>query len=273
MSRRISERDLRAEGGEAGFTLAEIVVALAVASILGVFITRFFSDSHRAYNLQERMVDRDQNAQYVLKRLADQIMEAGANLPDSGWPVIQQDVPKGGFTMSINPRGGTQTFFSDLGASRFIPVDDETAYNEATSILIVRADKAKPIEQVNVDVGYNSNGFVKGLKQGAGTDPDTLALTQSVGINNGDALYAFANQAYALSGTDFSVSGIALAEGIESVSLNFYDATGSVTSDWRAMHSAKVTVTARTSLPDPGSPGDGYRRVTVNSEVRLRNRP
>jgi type IV pilus assembly protein PilW len=258
-------------GSNAGFTLIEVVIGLVVSGILVVVVTRFFGDSHRAYNLQERLADRDQNAQYVIKRLEERIMEAGANLPESGWPVIKTGPDAAsGFSLVINPRGGTQTFYNDAPASVSVPIDDETRFRNATSVLILRGDKS--VQKVDIATGYNLHGYSKGLKAGS-AGQDTLRLSAPVAFLAGDALYAFSKEDYTVAGTDLAMGGMVLAENIEAVSLDFYDSTGTTTSDWNLMHSAKVSVTARTHLPDPGYKGDGYRRVTMSSEIRLRNRP
>jgi type II secretory pathway pseudopilin PulG len=270
MSRAVSEKGpFRATG----FTLVEVVIGLAVSGLLILVITRFFSDSHRAYNLQERLADRDQNAQWVLKRIEERLMEAGANLPDSGWPVIVPGAnPRSGFSLGVNPHGGSQTFYQMRAADKRLPVDDGASFKGATAVLILRADKASPVVKAKIDLGYNQGGFSKGFKTGS-NGQDTLRLEEPVALGAGDIAYGFASEDYTVAGTDVSMGGMVLAEDIEAVALDFYDSTGAPTTDWNAMHAAKVSVTARTRQPDPGSPGDGYRRVILNSEVRLRNRP
>jgi prepilin-type N-terminal cleavage/methylation domain-containing protein len=276
MCRRVSEasaspRTGASFGRQPGFTLIEVVIGMVVSGLLVLVVTRFFNDSHRAYNLQERLADRDANAQYVVKRLEERIMEAGANLPESGWPVIKPGAnPTAGFSLVLNPRGGTQTFYSDVAATLVVPIDDEAQFRNASAVLILRGDKS--VQKVDIATGYNIGGWSKGLKKGT-SGQDTVRLSAPVAFQAGDALYAFSNEDYAVAGTDLSMGGMVLAENIEAVSLNFYDSTGSATSDWNLMHSAKVSVTARTHLPDPDYQGDGYRRVTINSEIRLRNRP
>ena len=257
----------------AGFTVIEVTVGLAVSGVLVLVITRFFNDSHRAYNLQERLADRDQNAQFILKRMEERIMEAGANLPESGWPVIVPG-PDGqsGFSLAVNPRGGTQTFYVDRAADIELPVDDGDGFRGATDVLVLRKDHSQPAQKVAIATGYHWGGYSQGIKQG-GAGQDTLRLQQPLDLKAGDAIYAYANEDYAVSGTDVSMQGMVLAEDIEIVNLGFYDSSGASTTDWNAMHAAKLSVTARTRQPDPGYQGDGYRRVILNSEVRLRNRP
>jgi type IV pilus assembly protein PilW len=259
--------------GPAGFTLIELLIGMLISGVMVVVVTRFFKDSHRAYNIQELLADRDQNAQYVLKRLEERVMEAGANLPETGFPIIiPGNGPSRDFSLVINPRGGMQTFYGSMPATQNIPVDDPSAFKSASSVLIVRADKGMPVEKADIATGYNLNGFVKGLKKGSG-GPDMLRLTGAMALESGDAIYAFSKEDYSLANTNLSMGQMVLAENIETVGLDFYDSTGTRTTDWDAMHSAKLSVTAKTQRPDPGYPGDGYRRVTITSEVRMRNRP
>jgi prepilin-type N-terminal cleavage/methylation domain-containing protein len=262
MSRKVSEA--------AGFTLIEVIIGLVVSGLMLLVITRFFRDSHRAYNLQEKIADRDQNARYVLKRLEERIMEAGANLPESGWPVIKPGADAlSGMSLAVNPRGGSQAFYADRPASRNVPVDDLTGFRKAISVLVLRTDKS--VERIGIAVGYNTDGFSKGLKPGT-AGQDTVRLASAVALKSGDAVYGYVEETYSVADTRLSMDGMVLAENIETVSLSFLDSTGAATGDWNRMHSARVSVTARTPIPDPGYPGDGYRRVTLNSEIRLRNR-
>jgi type IV pilus assembly protein PilW len=256
-----------------GFTFMELMIGMVVSGLLVIVITRFFRDSHRAYNVQELLSERDQNAQYVLNRIGDRLMEVGANLPESGIPIVLPGVtPSSPFSLIVNPAGGSQSFYADLSATQNIPIDDETGYSNATAVLIVRADRGMPVELTDIATGYNLNGFTKGLKKGI-DGPDTLRLSSAKGFVTGDALYAYSKEDYSVASTDLSMGRMVLAEDIESLGLNFYDSTGTATTDWNKMHSAKVSVTARTQRPDPGYTGDGYRRVTITSEIRLRNRP
>jgi prepilin-type N-terminal cleavage/methylation domain-containing protein len=268
MSQKASDRNTAS-----GFTLIEVVIGLVVSGLLVLVVTRFFGDSHRAYNLQERISDRDQNARYVLKRLEERIMEAGANLPESGWPLINTGADAlSGFSLGVNPRGGTRTFYQDVPASHSVPVDDESAFRSASSVLILRDDDAKTVQRVEIDAGYNLHGYSQGLKNGP-AGQDSIRLAAPVAFRSGDVLYSYTKEEYTVAGNELSMGGMVLAENIESVKLDFYDSTGSSTSDWNRMHSAKVTVTARAHLPDPGSQGDGFRRITLDSEIRMRNRP
>jgi prepilin-type N-terminal cleavage/methylation domain-containing protein len=256
-----------------GYTLIEVLVSMLVSGIIVIFVTQFFKDSHRAYNIQELLGDRDQNAEYVLKRLGDRFMEAGANLPGEGFPIIvpNRSQPTD-FSMVINPRGGMQAFYEDLVSTQDIPVDNANAFNTAHALLVVHADKSKPVETIDIATTYSDNGFENGLKAAMGVQ-NFIRVANPRDFKSGDAIYAFSQEDYSLAHTQLLLGNMVLAENIESLDLGFLDSTGMPTTNWQNMHSATLSVTARTRRPDPGYPGDGYRRITLNSEVRLRNRP
>lgn len=246
---------------------------MIVSGLLVVGVTRFFTDSHRSYNLQEKLSERDQNGQYVIRHLEDRLMEAGANLPDSGAILIDAGKsPEDGFNLAINPRGGIQPIYSDLASGLLVPLDDHTGFREASSVLLVPIDKSKAPEILAVATSYSQGGFIKGLKDGNQAQ-DTLRLASARGFQTGDMLYAYSRQAYRLEDGKLTLQGMVLAENLDSLELTFQDGTGKATKDWNAMRSARLSVTVRTSEPDLANTPDVFRKVTLTSEVRLRNRP
>jgi prepilin-type N-terminal cleavage/methylation domain-containing protein len=72
----------------AGFTLIELLLAVAISGIVVAGLMRFYLTGLTSYTFQEQMTAMHQNAQYTIKRLSEDFMQAGADLPDSGYPVI-----------------------------------------------------------------------------------------------------------------------------------------------------------------------------------------
>lgn len=248
-------------------------MGVIVSGLLVVGVTRFFTDSHRSYNLREKLSERDQNGHYVIRHLEDRLMEAGANLPDSGAILIDAGKsPTDGFSLAINPRGGIQPIYSDLASGFLVPLDDHTGFREASSVLLVPLDKSKPPEILAIGTSYSQGGFVKGLKDGKKAQ-DTLRLASAKAFKTGDMLYAYSRHAYLLKDGKLTLQGIVLAENLDAMDLTFQDDAGNPTKDWNAMRSARLSVTVRTSEPDLANTPDVFRKVTMTSEVRLRNRP
>lgn len=256
-----------------GFTLIEVIVGLAVSGLLVLGATRFFKDSQRSYHLQEKLVERNLNAQYVLKHLEEKFMEAGANLPEDDCEIIVPAAGKeAGFTMIVNPRGGVQAIYANLPASQSIPVDEWTGFKGASSLLLVHADRSQPSEELDIATDYSLGGFVNGLKEGADTQ-DSIWLRAPVAFKSGDILYACSRQEFALKKDKLTMDGIDLAENIEALEVVFLGGNGKPAGDWKSMRSARLMVKVKTSAPDPsGASADAFHRVALSSEVRMRNR-
>lgn len=65
-----------------GFTLVELLVAMAIASVLGMAGVSLFSTSNWAYKVNEDVTEAQQNGRVSMERLAKDIRAAGFGLPD-----------------------------------------------------------------------------------------------------------------------------------------------------------------------------------------------
>lgn len=65
-----------------GFTLVELLVAMAIASVVGMAGVSLFSTSNWAYKVNEDVAEAQQNGRVSMERLAKDIRTAGFGLPD-----------------------------------------------------------------------------------------------------------------------------------------------------------------------------------------------
>jgi prepilin-type N-terminal cleavage/methylation domain-containing protein len=256
-----------------GFTLVEVTVALVASGIVIVGLARFFKSYSRSFNVQEQVSDRDLNAHYAVKRLSEALMAAGSNLPSKDWNIIS--FPSGNpgpfLRMGVNPRGGVQYLSAPLAGAIEIAVDDAKGFAKATAIL---ADPQNPdlgTFKVLIDQTYNANGFVNGVKT-IGAEA-ILRMSTGVTLDAGDAVYAYDREEYRLLDGNLMLGDMVLAENIQNLTFTGYTAGQVVTNQWSAMRSAKVEITARTRIPDPGIDANGgYRLIDLSMDVLLRNR-
>lgn len=255
-----------------GLTLIEIAVALTASTILVGTLALFFRGFSRSFNMQEQVSERDLNAHYTVKRLSEALMSAGANLPSKDWDIVAVPRSSGADWMriSINPRGGVQ-YISTAAFVEELYVDDAKGFTQVSEVLIDPINEDANTFRAAIATDYNADGFVKGVKaQGTGA---WLRLSAGVNVKPGDAVYAYAEEVYRLSGTNLMLGDMVLAENIDSLSLSFFTAGKAPTSQWYAMRSARVQVVARTRLKDPDLARDGgYRKLTLSTDVLLRNR-
>lgn len=251
----------------------EITVALVASGILIAGLARFFRDFNHSYNSQEQVSDRDLNAHYAVRRLSETLMSAGANLPSEDWSIL--NLPEGSpghrLRLSVNPRGGVQYMAAPLAGVLEVTVDDAKGFAEATAILADPQADGVPTFKVEIDQAYNSDGFVNGFKvTGASA---VLRLSSTLTLEAGDAVYAYAVEDYRLLDGNLMLNDMVLAENIQNLTFTAYTTGQSTTTQWSAMRSAKIQITARTRNRDPAlTDNDGYRLIDLSMDVLLRNR-
>jgi prepilin-type N-terminal cleavage/methylation domain-containing protein len=259
-----------------GFTLIEIMIALAISGILLIGLPRLYSITLNSYSLQEQLTEMNQNAKFVITELSDVIMQAGADCAAINTDSLDKDtiitpVSASDFYIRTNPKGGLDTFTTTLTlnttTSCSLQVIDAKRYNGADSVgKIPKPGSAtgfvRKYKLIGVNLGNNK------ICIGGGCAPDVFSTS--------DAIYAFKSNHYYLSGTNLCLDSNShiLAENIDSLKISFYTKAGADTTNWRAMWSARVVVEATTSAPDGRYKGyaDHKRRLKLTNEFRLKNR-
>jgi len=79
--------------GEKGFTLVELLVAMAVASVVAMSGFALFSASNWSYQVQESVGEAQQNARIAMDRMARDIRMAGYGLPGYSYSIFGFDSP------------------------------------------------------------------------------------------------------------------------------------------------------------------------------------
>ena len=265
-------------GYGAGFTLVELLVAIASAGFVLVGLARLLTFTLDGYSLQVQMAEMHQNVHYAFRQLSEIVMQAGADLPDtaSGIAVVVVQTAED-FSMMVNPAGGNQVFESVPGSVQSVPVGNPRHFVRADSVIIVFKDGSAP-RSVGIDTGYSTGGFVRGIDTGAGL----VRLVTPVGLSAGDQMCSFNRRRLYRDAASNELRHIVntteylLVEGIDSMSVTFRDSAGGATTGWNSMKAAAVHVTARTPRPHRRYvhpvKGDGYRRASLDMVVRLRNR-
>lgn len=76
-----------------GFTLVELLIAMAIASVVGMAGVAVFSSSNWAYKLNEDVAEAQQNARVAMERLSKDIRAAGFGLPDPPFSITFTGLP------------------------------------------------------------------------------------------------------------------------------------------------------------------------------------
>jgi Tfp pilus assembly protein PilW len=247
--------------------MVELLVTIVAGAIVILGVYRLLGQSLWSYNMQEQMTDMSQNATYTMKRLSEVLAEVGSYLPEKNYTVVLFNAANpDSVCMRINKKSAKQAFSAVMSATAKIPVDSGNAFKGADSL--VKRDTGGVVTVFKIDsVKVSSTPDTVYLKS-----PATAAFIEN------DAVYATATTRYFLSGTNFCCDTITnvLAENIDSLAMTFYDSSHTATTDWAKMRSVAICVRGKTLSRDPKykSPGfnDGYHRLKLDMEIRLRNR-
>jgi prepilin-type N-terminal cleavage/methylation domain-containing protein len=265
-----------------GFTLIEVLVAIAVSGFVIIGLGQLFSASIFSYSLQDQLTEMNQNAKFTLKELSDVLQQAGANCELINSDSLDKDtiirITTTGATctlsVKINPRGGIyqipmQTVLNTtvkcslmvLNGYSFLYADKLGKLpNSSTSN--TRSVKIYSLDSVNI-----SKNIV--FFHGGSSIKDTFL--------SGDGVYSFMVNKYYLKGDSLCLNNDTnvIAENIDSLKVIFYKNDGStITTDWKTMWSTKITVRARTSISDPkyNEYSDHRHRLLLTYSLRLKNK-
>jgi type IV pilus assembly protein PilW len=259
-----------------GFTLVEILVALAISGILLIGLTRLYSIALNSYSLQEQLTEMNQNAKFVVSDLSDIIMQAGADCATINTDSLDKDTiirvsNASNFSIRTNPRGGLYVFTAKI----------MTNTKNLCSLQVTDAKRFKGADSVGkIPKPGSTIGFVRKYELKAVDVPNNRIFIDS-GVTNDsfcidDAIYAYKNNHYFLNGTNLCLNANdnILAENIDSLNVSFYKKSGDTTTNWQNMWSARVVAEATTSAPDGRYKGyaDHKRRLKLTKEFRLKNR-
>jgi prepilin-type N-terminal cleavage/methylation domain-containing protein len=266
-----------------GVTLVELMIALMMSSILIAALYRTFIGQQKTYTVQEQVVDMQQNVRISISRMMNEIRMAGFGDVNNALSLAGG---VNGFTQVITPNNSIITI---VGGFKQVKRDN------GEPILINSAGKNSGKDTLTLNYATDNfdgdkhhfisiGGFISNtvasrsgsvltldlplrLIPKAGTPIFKIqAITYDLGISDGK------NVLRRNENTDGNPQP--LAENIENVQFEYFDANGNLTGIPSNIRMVRVTVTARTDMKDPefaGGGGDGYRRRQIASNIYIRN--
>jgi prepilin-type N-terminal cleavage/methylation domain-containing protein len=260
-----------------GVTLIELLVALVLSSLLIAALYRVFISQQRIYTTQEQVVDIQQNVRVAINRMMSEITMAGfgnvENLLDLVGGV-------NGFNQVITPGPNKITI---VGGFKQIRRDNESPI----SISSVSGNTIK-LNYATDEFDGSAHRFISigGIESSTVLERDgrVLTLGSNLKCNHPENTPIFKIQAItyqtglsndipALKRNENTGGGAQpLADNIESIQFEYFDAQEKPTASPPNIRMVKVTVTARTKMSDPDfKGGDGYRRRQMASNIYIRN--
>lgn len=260
-----------------GVTLIELMIALVMSSILIAALYRVFIGQQKTYVVQEQVIDMQQNVRVALNRMISEIRMAGFGCVGD---VLGLTGGVNGFTQVITPGSNRITIvggFKQIRRENGTPIliasvsGNQITLNYATDefdraahrFISIGGVESSTVLQRDVRVLTLSNNLK--WNHPAGTPIFKIqAVTYTTGVSDGKIV---------LQRNENTGGGPQpLAENIENIQLEYFDANGNPTANPANIRMARVTATARTDRSDPDfKTGDGYRRRQIASHIYIRN--
>jgi prepilin-type N-terminal cleavage/methylation domain-containing protein len=275
--------------GDKGLTLIELLVAMVISAILIAAIYRTFIGQQKIYMVQEQVADMHQNARVAINRMMREIRMTGfGNVRD----VLDLEGGVNGFTEVIIPNGNSITIIGGFRQISTLAADAAVGQN---TITLASASDASEFD-INrgthhryISIGGLESNTVQSVT-GAVLTLDSnhpLKLTHPEGTpifkihairygvrKDDNGVYVLFRDLYPETA---SSQRDTVAEDIENVQFEYFDGDGKPTATVKDIRMVRVTVTARTRIPDIEIRKEGklvkeeYRRRTISSNILFRN--
>jgi len=273
-----------------GLTLIELMIALAIVSVLVAGIYRTFASQQHTYAVQEQVVDMQQNLRMAVSQMMRELRMAGFGRPDV--KMYGPDGMHGVYKNVVTPLddgtgvtivGGFQQVATVATAAKSgetkLLLSDASGFDlDKRQYLCINGTESHRIKSItgNEIVFYSNNGTND--NDGELTEDHyagepvfrMLAVTYSIGTSEGKTCL--------LRDDNLGAGPQPVAENIESLRFRYVMANGDVLDVVPAnrrdeTRMIQVTLVARTDKTDPelDKVGDGYRRRTVTSNIQVRN--
>ncbi len=261
-----------------GLTLMELLVALAMSSILIAALYRTFVGQQKTYTVQEEVVDMQQNVRVAVREMVKEIRMAGFGNVDMVLPVTFGAVTFNNILNPDTPGANSITIVSALENSATV-----TAVPAKNQIIVSSVAGFDTGDKRYISIGGLESHIITNVDSTSGT----LTLSENLIYNPPVNTPVFGIRAITyqvvtpaggtptLMRNDNMGGSNALADNIGNLQFQYFDGNGVATALPAAIRMVQVTATARTNRTDPDlvktQTNAGYRTRTVASNIQVRN--
>ncbi|OGP92948.1 MAG: hypothetical protein A2156_10365 [Deltaproteobacteria bacterium RBG_16_48_10] len=267
-----------------GLSLIELLVALGVSSILMAGLYRTYIGQQRAYTVEDQVVDMQQNVRVSVGQMMREVRMAGY-----GGNILTAFGNVNGFTNIITPVYHANNVGTNDDSITIIIAEQVSKLNQNAAKNSSDLDLNNPGSIFNTGTKKYLclNGANNYSVQSISGNTVTLATSLAEDHFQNEPVFLVKAITYKLQWDqadptmpvlveDEHTGGGSqvIAENIERLQFHYTLSDGSVTdtpADPKTIQMISVDITARTKMPDPQLPGDGYRRRPLSSSVKVIN--
>jgi len=263
---------------ERGFSLVELLIAMSISGVIFGATVTFFITQRRYLAVQEQVTDMVQSGRIAMDTIVREVRMAGYGAPSTAFaawipwvsvttnPQITQGSGVAPDVLSVVGSldtsavslaaaaviGGTSLTVSTGGGSKFNTTTQGLIYIGASELAVVKAVAGDTLTIDTNPTSPGNQGLTRSYAVGTSVE---LVQVMTYQIN--------ANTLQRNDNTGAADQPVSVADNIEDLQITQNGTT------------LTISLTARTAKPDFSythpTKGDHYRRMTLTSEVRLRN--
>jgi len=265
-----------------GVTLIELLIALIISAILVAGIYRVFISTQRSYTVQDQVAEMQQNVRAAINKMMREIrmVNFGRIVSLNNGTFASSILPVNGFADVLTTNPDNITIVGGFEQIR------TAAGNPITVVSFTLSPPTITLSNATNEFNGSAHGYLS-----IGGEESFIVQNQPVGNTNILTLdrapsnpvghFVFKIQAVSYSVDNNRVlrrngntggGNQPLADNIESLQFQYFNASGAQTLIPNSATSIQVTITARTKDPDPTYASDGgFRRRQIVSTIQLRN--
>jgi len=265
-----------------GVTLIELLIALIISAILVAGIYRVFISTQRSYTVQDQVAEMQQNVRAAINKMMREIrmVPFGRIVSLNNGTFASSILPVNGFADVLTTNPDNITIVGGFEQIR------TAAGNPITVVSFTLSPPTITLSNATNEFNGSAHGYLS-----IGGEESFIVQNQPVGNTNILTLdrapsnpvghFVFKIQAVSYSVDNNRVlrrngntggGNQPLADNIESLQFQYFNASGAQTLIPNSATSIQVTITARTKDPDPTYASDGgFRRRQIVSTIQLRN--
>jgi prepilin-type N-terminal cleavage/methylation domain-containing protein len=259
-----------------GFTMIELLIAVAIAGILLVSIYNLYISQSTTYTVQEQVSDMQQNARVAMNIISRHIRIAGFGQPS--WTTINgtSGITYKGINVTDGGTGNPDTL-NIVGC--IDPPPGKLASAAAvgsTTITLQSSDEANKFNTTtksDIFIGELENAKVTGISGAVLTIDTNPVQSGNQGLTNG---YPVGTNVYLVKRVTYTIDSTSLKRnenaggGDEEIAVNVEDLQVTFTTP-----TVNLSIRAKTRNKDPDythpTEGDNYHRMTLASDIIARN--
>ncbi|QII13900.1 type IV fimbrial biogenesis protein PilW [Candidatus Kuenenia stuttgartiensis] len=247
-----------------GFTLIELIISLAIFLILAIVAIRMFLVQRKVFTIQEQVSEMHQNVRSAMDLVSREVRMAGYLV--------------GTTSVITNSGTNTITFLSDIDSDIVVTLNTNPANAGDSQISVNLSDSNDTVALTDYiyisDSEGSSTDFILAGNPAYSVsgEPDTIYLSAPL-TNSYTDLGSTTVRTVEVVTFGHDTNNLKIernsqpaAENIEILSFTYdTDATSGAT------NTVNLVITGRTAVKDPYYTGDGYRRATMTSTIKIRN--